>query len=532
MARMKWRRRVVAGVLGVLALSLALSACQSPRHTATTPTRTPAPLATDFASVDPAYIYDQLAYMTAHFQHREAGYDINLPPLTNGHDEFAAYWAGEMEKNLAGYAAAPINDTFQTPGWKNRPPSVAAFNVEVTVPGSTHPEQEVVIGCHYDGEAISTQSANDDASGCAIELGIGRALAVFWKSHHTAPARTLRFVIFDAEEQGLYGSSHYVNETINGDLGNVVAMFNEEQSGIAYPLRYLGKASNQPMPLDVFTSPLSDNDVYSGTAQLTQAQRAAITSFTSLQNQAIAPVFQRFQALGDGQAVFHADNGQPTTLPIFTQGDLANIQQQPDNIGSSDQLPFTFAGVPCVTYVGNATYYGRNPPQGSYPYDQPEDTVQLMNTFANGSAAEAPTLELSLALPGMLTTWSLSQPDILSSAPLDSRPVAAIGDIGQTVAGQPLALMAQIVSPDGQLQFAWDFGDGAHGSGPSVTHTYAKTGDYTLALTVTASGQSRTITKPLHVTAQPTSYVNPYQFGQLSGSPPSNPTAILPTPGT
>ena len=530
MARTK-RRRMMSCLLGLLAIALTLAACQSPRHTSTTPTWTPAGVVTDFATVDPAYIYDQLATMTARFQHREAGYDTNLPPMVNGHDKFAAYWAQEMSANLAGYAAAPVTDTFQTPGWKNRPPSVSAFNVEVTVPGVTHPEQEVVIGCHYDGEAISTQSANDDASGCAIELGIGRALAAYWKSHHTAPARTLRFVIFDAEEQGLYGSSHYVNETANGDLANVVAMFNEEQSGIAYPLRYLGKASNQPMPLYVYTSPLSDNEVYSGTGQLTQAQRAAITSFTDLQSKAADSVFQRFQALGDGQAVFHGDNGQPTTLPIFAQSDLGNIQQQPDTIGSSDQLPFTFAGVPCVTYVGNATYYDRNPPPGSYPYDQPEDTVALMNTFANGSAAEAPTLELSLALPGMLTTWSLSQPGILGFATPDSRPLAAISDIGQTVAGQPLALTAQVVSPGGQPELAWDFGDGAKGSGPAVSHTYAQTGDYTLTLTVREGGQTRTITKKLRVTAQPTSYVNPYQFGQLSGSPPSNPTAILPTPG-
>ena len=181
MARMKRRSRAMAGLLGMLALALVVTACNTPRHTSTTPTQTPASVATDFATVDPAYIYNQLAYMTTRFQHREAGYDTTLPPLVNGHDEFAAYWSKEMSANLAGYAAPAVEDTVQTPGWKNRPPSVSAVNVEVTVPGLAHPEQEVVIGCHYDGEAISTQSANDDASGCAIELGIGRALAAFWK---------------------------------------------------------------------------------------------------------------------------------------------------------------------------------------------------------------------------------------------------------------------------------------------------------------------------------------------------------------
>jgi len=78
------------------------------------------------------------------------------------------------------------------------------------VPGTLHPEQVIVIGCHYDGEAVSTQSAFDDASGCAIELGVAQALNSYWHSHHIYPARTLRFVIFDCEEQGIFGSFHYV----------------------------------------------------------------------------------------------------------------------------------------------------------------------------------------------------------------------------------------------------------------------------------------------------------------------------------
>src|SRR5207245_6095081 len=95
-----------------------------------------------------------------------------------------------------------------------------------------------------DGEAKSKPAANDDARGCAIELGVARAMGEYWRSHQLYPARTLRFVIFDAEEQGLFGSFHYLNSTINGDVKNLVAMFNEEQNAIAYPLRYLGQLSN------------------------------------------------------------------------------------------------------------------------------------------------------------------------------------------------------------------------------------------------------------------------------------------------
>ncbi|MBE3561577.1 MAG: M28 family peptidase [Ktedonobacteraceae bacterium] len=195
----------------------------------------------DFPVVDPHYIYDQLFTLATRYQSRQAGYDITLP---NGHTGFADYWTQEMVRNLQGFGATVRRDPFPVAGWRGRPATSAAFNVEVSVPGAVHPGQVVIIGCHFDGEAISTQSAYDDASGCAIELGVAKALGEYWRQHNAYPARTLRFVIFDAEEQGLHGSFHYVNNTVNGDLAHIVAMFNEEQNGIAYPLRYLGQLKN------------------------------------------------------------------------------------------------------------------------------------------------------------------------------------------------------------------------------------------------------------------------------------------------
>ena len=133
-----------------------------------------------FPVVEPQYVYNQLFYMGTHFLRREAGYDNNLPPTLNGHDEFAAYWMQEIMHNLQGFGSQVRRDPFTVQGWVGRTPTVPAVNVEVSVPGVTHPEQVVVIGCHYDGEAISTHSAFDDASGCAIELGVAKAMGEFW----------------------------------------------------------------------------------------------------------------------------------------------------------------------------------------------------------------------------------------------------------------------------------------------------------------------------------------------------------------
>src|SRR5579859_5137447 len=185
--------RTMRSLLVAGGVAMVLAACDinsvGPVSTAT-PVPTVAGTTSDVATVDPTYIYDQLFYMATHYLHREAGYDNHLPPAQNGHDEFAAYWTQEISNDLQGFGPTARRDPFAVQGWSNRPTVVPAFNQEVSVPGITHPEQVVVIGCHYDGMAFSSQSANDDASGCAVELGIAKAMGAYWRARHTYPART------------------------------------------------------------------------------------------------------------------------------------------------------------------------------------------------------------------------------------------------------------------------------------------------------------------------------------------------------
>ncbi len=486
----------------------------------------------DFPAVNPDYIYDQLFYMATHFQHREAGYSADSS--TNGHDAFAAYWAQEMQRNLQGFGTQVHQDMFDVVGWHNRPATAKAFNVEVTVPGGVHPEQVVVIGCHYDGMAISTQSANDDASGCAIELGVAQAMSNYWRSHHVYPARTLRFVIFDAEEQGLYGSFHYLNNTINGDIQNIVAMFNEEQSGIAYPLRYLGQATNPLLPFYIDMSPLQNSSLYPAQSKLSQTQQNNIKHFRSLMQQAVVAAFAQFQALGFQGLTYHNNNNQDSAQPIFTSQQMNNIHQEDDTLGGSDQIPFTLAGLPCATFAGNSTYYDNKPPAWSYPFDQTQDTIQLMNTFADGSSQKAHALTLSLALPGMLTTWMLHQPDILGETHEAIRPFVAISDIGLTQVNTNVTLDAKAsLDPkrsNALFNYTWNFGDGATANGVSVTHIYTKTGDYTVILTASSPSGTRSISKNVIVFNRATVYKNPYEGNAGDGNPPHNPEVQLPQP--
>lgn len=492
--------------------------------------------------IDPGFIYSQLDYMATHFQHRQAGYRSG----SEGHSGFALYWTQRMLGLLGPFGARARAYRFPVRGWAGRPATAQAADIEVTVPGLSRPAQEVVIGCHYDAEADSTQSAYDDASGCAIELGVAKAMAAFWTDHHLYPARTLRFVLFDAEEQGLFGSFDYVSKIARNDLPRITAMINEEQNGIAYPLRYLGQLTNPLMPFFAYLSPLSSNDVYPHRV-ITAQQRSGLVQFRTLVRGAVAASFRRFRAMGYQMLTYHRESGPDVWRPIFTPQQISNVHVGDDALGSSDQVPFTEAGVRSAMFVGNATYYERHPPIGSYPYDRPQDTIAMMNTFADGRSARSHALELALGLPGMLTTWLLSQPAVLGQVKADGRPAAAPADIGVLVPGHAARFSVAGAydpgRPAAKLRYAWDFGDGRSGHGRTVSHVYQASGKYTLRLFVSAErGGARAVSMPVLVAPQ-APIRNPYaqlrrapagSVGALvaRGLPPPNPAVALPVPAT
>jgi Zn-dependent M28 family amino/carboxypeptidase len=96
-------------------------------------------------------------------------------------------------------AALYIRNTLEDMGYQVRvqpfnSQGLTVQNLEIELPGSTAPEEIVVVGAHYDTVA-GGPGANDNASGIAALLEIARLLA--GKTH----ARTLRLVAFVNEEQ-------------------------------------------------------------------------------------------------------------------------------------------------------------------------------------------------------------------------------------------------------------------------------------------------------------------------------------------
>ncbi|MFE8600253.1 M28 family peptidase [Archangium violaceum] len=78
----------------------------------------------------------------------------------------------------------------------------SSSNIVAELPGTTKPEEVVLVGAHYDAFHAG---ADDNTTGVAAVLELARVLS------HYKFERTVRFVGFDFEEYGLVGSSHYVD---------------------------------------------------------------------------------------------------------------------------------------------------------------------------------------------------------------------------------------------------------------------------------------------------------------------------------
>ena len=78
----------------------------------------------------------------------------------------------------------------------------------------------VIVGGHYDVVPETEAGANDNTSGISIVLALADALA-----ERSLPF-SVRFILFGAEEIGLYGSNHYVSSLDETELAQIVAMLN------------------------------------------------------------------------------------------------------------------------------------------------------------------------------------------------------------------------------------------------------------------------------------------------------------------
>ena len=104
---------------------------------------------------------------------------------------------------------------------------VDTWNVVAEIRGTDSTDKWVVYGAHYEGHDISV-GALDDATGAACVMEIARILSK--EREHLK--RNIRFILFGAEEIGLYGSRAYV-ETHPDEVSKIRFMLNFDAAGRA-----------------------------------------------------------------------------------------------------------------------------------------------------------------------------------------------------------------------------------------------------------------------------------------------------------
>ena len=96
-------------------------------------------------------------------------------------------------------------------------PKITTSNVVAELKGSELPNEIVILGAHLDSWELGTGALDN---GCNVALVIDSLRAI--KAAGVRPRRTIRFILFSGEEEGLLGSLAYVRDHRN-ELDNIVA---------------------------------------------------------------------------------------------------------------------------------------------------------------------------------------------------------------------------------------------------------------------------------------------------------------------
>ena len=96
---------------------------------------------------------------------------------------------------------------------------VEVYNTVAEIPGSERPDEVVILGAHLDSWDLGT-GATDNGTGSMVVLEAARTL----EKLGLKPKRTIRFILFSGEEQGLVGSRQYV-EAHKAEMAKISGVF-------------------------------------------------------------------------------------------------------------------------------------------------------------------------------------------------------------------------------------------------------------------------------------------------------------------
>lgn len=99
---------------------------------------------------------------------------------------------------------------------------IPVYNTVAEITGTTKPDEVVIVSAHLDSwNGPGSQGTTDNGTGSAVTLEAARLLM----AAGAQPDRTIRFVLWTGEEQGLLGSRAYVEMLSDESLAGISAVF-------------------------------------------------------------------------------------------------------------------------------------------------------------------------------------------------------------------------------------------------------------------------------------------------------------------
>jgi hypothetical protein len=180
-----------------------------------------------------------LLNMTGNWREGDRGDQTEGPvTLFTVHEHYALLYRLVTQHKLKPKVELEVTNKF-TPG------PVAVYNTVGDLPGSEKPDEFVILGAHLDSWDLGS-GTTDNGTGSCVVLECARALGELAKQG-IRPKRTIRFILFTGEEEGLHGSKQYVKKH-ESELGKIsVALVHDTGTGKVTGLGLLGRSSVQKL---------------------------------------------------------------------------------------------------------------------------------------------------------------------------------------------------------------------------------------------------------------------------------------------
>jgi uncharacterized repeat protein (TIGR01451 family) len=391
-------------------------------------------------------------------------------------------------------------------------------NVVAEQPGSTEPDQIVLITAHIDDMPSGpvAPGADDNASGTTAVLVAADILSQYHFRH------TLRYVLFTGEEQGLRGSAAYA-EQVYAAGDNIAGVLNLDM--IAY---------------NSDASPIVDLHARSALPASVQIAET-FSQVVALYNLDLVPDILINDWLGnysDNKSFW--DEGYPAILAIEDEDDFTPYYHTTgDLLATLDDAYFTHfvrAAVGTIAHMAG-------PPDGHLVgrvYDGQTGTsiagaavevgFSAMPIWSTTSGVDgtyhlalpAGTYRVTVTAPWYVPTVTTpitvaSSQTVTLDIPLQLAPCDAVTDAALSYlplapwVGDTVVFSGSVASGTLPIAYAWAFGDGASGNGSVVPHVYQASGVYTVVMTaVNCRGRFDSVaTSYITVTDRPVIGVSP-----------------------